>query len=761
MAFYVYHSEVLMEDILRKYYRLEVRAIKPLDGYISQNFKIDTDSATYVLKVYALENRIEEDVLGEIAMMEHLNNLQKGTIPKTIHNLAGECLTKTDHHIYRLQSYVGGTFLAETTHTPALAQSFGSFLAKIDGDLSSFANTAIESRRLAWNLANFNDIISLADLIQVPEDRKLVKHFIIQWQQQVWPKWPLLRKSIIHNDANDWNILLQDIGFGIIDFGDASYTALISELAIGATYLLMNKEDPISWLCHFVKDYHNTFPLEQIELDLLYYLIAARLVTSVCKSAEQKIAQPQNEYIQISEKGAWELIRKWIQINPIRVRNQLYAVCDFSVPTVLSTDHQIQKRHQHISKGVSISYQQPIQMSSAVFQYMFDQQGNRFLDAYNNIPHVGHQHPMVVAAAQRQIAQLNTNTRYLYDALSVYAERLLSKFPPHLNKVFFVNSGSAASDLAIRLAQNFTAKHKTIVLKHGYHGNTRLGIEISQYKYGGKGGRGPSDQIIEADLPNAYRSKFDGSNVGQQYAQELSNQIESMQDIAAFIAEPIVGCGGQVPLAEGYLKELYPILAQKGIVRISDEVQTGFGRMGSHFWGFEMHGAKPDIVILGKPIANGHPMGAVVTTSEIADAFDNGMEFFSSFGGNPVSCEIANAVLNVMDEEDLQQNALEVGNYKRQLLNELKKDFPELGDIRGSGLFLGIELIKDGHLSPHQELAQYLKNEMRMRHILVSTDGPFDSVIKSKPPMCFDRLNAEEFVENLHFLLKAFKKSSA
>jgi len=750
-----------MEDILQKYYQLEANMITPLDGYISKNFKIDTDSATYVLKVYPLESRIEQDVLGEIAMMEHLMCLEDRAMPQTICNQAGESLTKTDHNIYRLQTYVDGTFLAETTHTPTLFKSFGEFLAKTDSDLLKFTNTAIESRRLVWNLANFNEVVPLADLIQAPEDRKLIKHFIIQWQQQVWPKWHLLRKSIIHNDPNDWNILAQDEGFGIIDFGDASYTALIAELAIGATYLLMNKEDPISWLCHIVKGYHNTLPLQQIELDLLYYLIAARLVTSLCKSAEQKIAQPENEYIQISEKGAWDLIRKWIQINPTQVRNQLYTACDFPVPTLPSTHHHIQRRHQHISKGVSISYKEPIHMSSAVFQYMFDQQGNRFLDAYNNIPHVGHQHPMVVAAAQRQVALLNTNTRYLYDALPQYAERLLSKFPPHLNKVFFVNSGSAASDLAIRLAQNYTAKHKTIVLKHGYHGNTRLGIEISQYKYGGKGGRGPSDQVIEADLPNAYRSVFDGHQIGQQYARELSKHIDAVEDIAAFIAEPIVGCGGQVPLAEGYLKNLYPVLAQKGIVRISDEVQTGFGRMGSHFWGFEMHHVEPDIVILGKPIANGHPMGAVVTTTEIADAFDNGMEFFSSFGGNPVSCEIANAVLNVMEEEQLQQNALEVGDYKRQLLNDLKKDFPELGDIRGSGLFLGIELIKDSQLSPHQDLARYLKNELRMRNILVSTDGPFDSVIKSKPPLCFERSNVEEFVEQLHQLLKAYKKSPA
>lgn len=395
-------------------------------------------------------------------------------------------------------------------------------------------------------------------------------------------------------------------------------------------------------------------------------------------------------------------------------------------------------------------------MESAAFQFMFDRYGNSYLDAYNNIPHVGHQHPRVVESGQRQMAKLNTNTRYLYDPLQEYAEKLLSKFPSTLNKVYFVNSGSAASDLAVRLAQTYLQKQGMVVMEHGYHGNTRMGIDISPYKYQSKGGKGKSHHIIEAVIPDTYRGAYRNNNgeAGMAYANDLLEKIRSHEGgIAGFIAEPIIGCGGQVPLAKGYLQAVYPAIRAQGGVCISDEVQTGFGRMGSHFWGYEKQGVVPDIVILGKPMGNGHPMGAVVTTEAIAEAFNNGMEFFSSFGGNPVSCAIGSAVLDVIEEEQLQQNTSMVGDYFMDQLRQLQNEFTSIGDVRGSGLFIGVEFIKDDQLTPNTELAQRIKNELRNRHILVSTDGPYDSVIKSKPPLCFTKSNVDQVLEEMRQVL--------
>lgn len=749
-----------MEALLQKHYNIVTSEITTLDGYISENYKIKTEGEPYVLKVYPFSEAVFEDVMGEVAFVKHVS-LNKRQISHTLPNLNGELLTITEQEnqkiILRLLTFIEGDFLANTEHTKDLVYEFGKHLGQLDKELKSFKNNALQSRRLEWNLANLELIAPLSEHIFDPSNRKIVEHYISQWRTKISPIFPHLRHSIIHNDANDWNVLVQEDGFGLIDLGDTSYTAIICELAIAAMYIGTGKEDPIEWIAEMVKGYHEVYALEKRELNILYYLIAGRLVTSVCKSAEQAKAQPDKTYIQISENGAWQLLKKWIQVNPLYAQNEFYNACGFEKTIIEETNILIEKRHSLINRGVSISYSNPIQMDSAIFQYMFDKDGHRILDAYNNIPHVGHQHPKVVEAAQKQMSQLNTNTRYLYDSLNEYAEQLLDKFPNSLNKVYFVNSGSAASDLAIRLAQNFTNRENLGVVQHGYHGNTRAGIEISQYKYASKGGRGKSKRIIEATIPNVYRGQYRDEFAGQKYAIDFLEQAKSTSPMAAFIAEPIVGCGGQVPLADGYLRHLYPKLKELGTLCISDEVQTGFGRMGSHFWGFEMHGVTPDIVILGKPIGNGHPMGAVVTTTEISEAFNNGMEFFSSFGGNPVSCEIGKAVLDVIDGEDLMKNALEVGCYKKQLFNELKKDFPVIGDVRGSGLFLGIELIRDDNLKPNTELASRIKNELRMANILVSTDGPYDSVIKSKPPMCFNKDNAEELVDAFNRVLTTKK----
>ena len=358
------------------------------------------------------------------------------------------------------------------------------------------------------------------------------------------------------------------------------------------------------------------------------------------------------------------------------------------------------------------------------------------------------------------MGKLNTNTRYLYDLLPEYANKLLSKFPDSLNKVFFVNSGSAASDLAIRIARMHTGQKNIMVMEHGYHGQTQTDIDISDYKFSNKVGQGQKEYIIKAAIPDTYRGKYttnDGS-AGKMYAREAIEQIKASDaPIAAFISEPILGCAGQVPLAKGYLKEIYPEIRKQGGVCISDEVQTGFGRLGDYFWGFEAQEVVPNIVIVGKPMGNGHPMGAVITTQEIAESFSKGVEFFSSFGGNPVSCAIGLSVLNVIEEENLQENAKEVGNFYKSLFIDLQKEFPCIGDVRGSGLFIGVEIVKNRYSKEHDtNLAHHIKNELRNQHILISTDGPFDSVLKTKPALCFTKENTQQVTDHIYEILKTY-----
>ncbi|MEM9918465.1 MAG: aminotransferase class III-fold pyridoxal phosphate-dependent enzyme, partial [Bacteroidota bacterium] len=427
----------------------------------------------------------------------------------------------------------------------------------------------------------------------------------------------------------------------------------------------------------------------------------------------------------------------------------------------LALDHILQKRRSKLGKGLSISYQKPLIVPRASRQYLYDQTGRRFLDTVNNVAHVGHQHPKVVQAASRQIAVLNTNTRYLHPQILQYAESLLATLPEELCVVHFVNSGSEANELALRMAKTMTERQDVVAVDVGYHGNTGACIDVSSYKFDGKGGSGAPAHTHIVPMPDTYRGIFraDKPNAGMLYAETVREAIGRMEEQgrrpAAFICEGILSCGGQVVLPAGYLKAAFSHVRQAGGICIVDEVQTGFGRVGEHFWAFELQGVVPDIVTMGKPIGNGHPLGAVVCTREVADAFANGMEFFNTFGGNPVSCAVGSAVLDVVQEEGLQQNALTIGRMLQNGLRQLQGKYHYIGDVRGHGLFLGFELVKNGKtLEPAADWASFIVNQMRERAILMSTDGPLHNVIKIKPPMCFNEQNVHFFLEELELVLQ-------
>lgn len=745
-----------LKKALQDHYGIDVLRLQPMEGYDSTNYKIIASDRNYVAKLYDATQGDQGEILAENRLMSLLSQSdlfsKKYEFSTPIASLdQGELvLIKSEQKWLRLLTYVEGNFLAQTDKNDGLLSSLGSFLGQIDLVLSEIRDPYIESRRLSWDHAHLLNNEHYISAIKDPSKRKLVAYFLVQWKTHVIDQLPFLRRQIVHNDANDHNVLEQNgLVSGLIDFGDMVYSYLINEVAVSAAYMAMGKEKPIEAITQMISAYHKVFPLQKNEIDLLYYFIATRLCTSVLNSAHSAAQKPDSAYITVSESDAWSLLEKWISINPIYAQQKWRVAIGLEIPEEQELqqqeEHLRQRRDQTMSKALSLSYRRPIHMKQAAFQYMYDASGHAILDAYNNIIQVGHCHPTVVRAGQKAMAELNTNTRYIYEALPRYTEHLLKYFPDHLDKVFLVNSGSAASDLATRLALTHTGREQMIVLEHGYHGNTQIGIDISHYKYGHKGGKGKKNKIFQTPLPDAYRGKYQGSDAGAKYANDLIKALSSkrVHDIAAFIAEPIVGCGGQVPLADGYLKEVYPHIRQMGGLCISDEVQTGFGRLGKWFWGFEMHDVQPDIVILGKPIGNGHPMAAVVTTSAIAESFDNGMEFFSSFGGNPVSCAIGDAVLQVIEDEGLQAHAHETGDYLIGLFKSMQSTYPCIGDIRGSGLFLGVDIVKDkDQKTPNEDLAIHIINSLREGHILTSLDGPYHNVIKVKPPLCFNKRDA-------------------
>jgi 4-aminobutyrate aminotransferase-like enzyme len=403
----------------------------------------------------------------------------------------------------------------------------------------------------------------------------------------------------------------------------------------------------------------------------------------------------------------------------------------------VSTDEVAAARRTTLSRSLSLSYSEPLRMVRGEGCWLYDDDGRRYLDLVNNVAHVGHCHPRVVAALNQQQAVLNTNTRYLHDGLTRYARRLADSLPDPLSVVFLTNSGSEANDLALRLVRAHTGGRDLLVLDHAYHGNLSSLVDISPYKFDGPGGSGRPDHTHVVTLPDAFRRPL--GPTADRYVEQVVARLEEVRAagrrVGGFISEPVPGTAGQVVLVDGFLAGAFDAVRAAGGLCVADEVQIGFGRVGAHRWGFELHGVVPDIVTMGKPIGNGHPLGAVVTTPEVARSFANGMEYFNTFGGNPVSAAAGAAVLDVVEDEGLQANAAATGRLLADGLRLLADRHSLVADVRGAGLFLGVELVDEDGRTPAADQARAVAERMRVDGVLISTDGPDHNVLKIKPPL--------------------------
>jgi len=442
----------------------------------------------------------------------------------------------------------------------------------------------------------------------------------------------------------------------------------------------------------------------------------------------------------------------WRSISPDT--NLILGIPPERLATHPSMDELTAKRDRLFGGNVRLSYgSRPLQVARGWMQYLFDETGRTFIDAYNNVPHVGHSHPQVTEAVSRQLATLNTNSRYLHELPLEFAEELTARFPPPLQVCYFTASGSEANELALRLARAHTRQYDLIVLDAAYHGHTTEMIDVSPYKHNGAGGEGAPDWVHVAAVPDAYRDPE------HRYASEVATIVAQLRakrwGLCGFLAETCPSVGGQIIPPPGYLANAYAAVRSAGGVCIADEVQTGFGRLGTHFWAFEAQGVVPDIVVLGKPIANGYPLGAVITTREIAASFDNGMEFFSTFGGSTAACAAGLATLRATIADGLQARALEVGDHLLAGLRQLQSRHALVGDVRGSGLFIGVELVRDRTtLEPAATEATSVVNRMRELGVLTGTDGPHHNVIKIRGPMPLSKSDADCVVATLDRALR-------
>ena len=978
-----------------------------------QNFSLTAASGERA--VLKIANGLEAREILE-AQQEALRLLASGSaiFPQVHLTRQGKTLTEVmgddgQLHYAWLISYLPGRPLGELAHAAdALLDDLGRQAGEMDRRLADFDHPAIH-RDLVWDLANGLETIErYRGEIEDRDVRGWVDRVVVRFQHGVSPLLPGLRQSAIHNDLNDYNLLVATDGkvgerhhrlSGIVDFGDLVWSWTVGDLAILLAYAMLGKENPLAVAGRIVGGYHESHPLEEVEVEALYGLTCLRLATSICMAAEQHRQRPDDQYLVISQEPIRQLIPRleqipwglatatfraacgwpatpaepafhnwlerrggadarvididweadpWLTLDlgiassliegePERNTEPLLtarltelmkdtgtrlAVGQYDEARMLYTsplfgqnervteerrtvhlgidlftakgtavhaplagrvvvatnnrahldygpliilEHQVEDgvsfqtlyghlsedslegmvvgreveagecigsvgssevnggwtphlhfqiilddlglgadfpgvcraserqvwssfspdparllgipaarmpvaaptkaetlatRRRRLGGNLSIGYREPVKILRGWRQYLFDETGRRYIDAYNNVPHVGHCHPRVVEAGVRQMRILNTNTRYLHDLINRYAERLCATLPEPLSVCYFVNSASEANELALRLMRAHTRSRDLIVLEGAYHGHTTSLIDISPYKHDGPGGEGAPDWVHTAPVPDLYRGLYraDDPLAATKYARHITSIIESLavtsRRLGGYIAETCPSVGGQIFFPPGYLAEVYRLVRAAGGLCVADEVQTGYGRIGTHFWAFQAHGVVPDMVIMGKPIGNGHPIGAVVTTPEIAASFNNGMEFFSTFGGNPVSCAIGLEVLEVLEEERLMEHAREVGEHLLAGLRPLQDQSPLVGDVRGSGLFLGIELVRDRELLiPADSEASYVANRLRDEGILLGTDGPHHNVVKIRPPMPFAKEDADLLVATMSHVL--------
>ena len=733
--------------------------IKRLAGENENYLVTAQDQTRYVLKLAdeaTTAGMIEIEHLAVERLMDDGIDIE---LPRVLETRTGDvqaCMMTPDRDEIRgrLLSFVKGTAWCKSI--PASRERMkhlGRTLARMNTAMASIVHPETH-RTHHWDLARADRHRYAVTAVKAPDRRQMLEWAFHLYAAIALPLLPRLPRSLIHGDINDDNVLVDnDRICGILDFGDCLENPTVCDLGIALAYHTLDEDKPLEAGACIIGGYHEIRPLNLDELTVLFPLMCARLAVSVIISARRRKIDPDRESWFVSEERAWKNLDLFRTVGPAQAAIILAGETGLEPfeSRGAGVNELVKERARVMAPSLSTAYETPLKFLKGRGQYLYDYNGRPFLDLYNNVCHVGHCHPRVVEAGQKQMARLNTNTRYLYDGLTAYAQRLCDTLPDALDTCFFVNSGSEANELALRIARTVTGRKDMLVVENAYHGHTNAMIDISPYKFMGTGGSGrPEPWVHMVPVADGYRGKFKGmgENAGISYGNEVKDVIDGLgRPMAGFITESLLSCGGQVVPPPGYFKTAFDHVRGQGGLCIVDEVQAGFGRTGTHFWGFETQGVVPDIVVMGKPIGNGNPMAAVVTTRAIADTFANGMEFFATFGGNPVSCAIGMAVLDVIETESLQARALETGTHMLTGLNSLKGRHPIIGDVRGCGLFIGIELVRDRDtLVPATRKAAEIVNRIRNRGILLGTDGPYGNVIKIKPPMVVNKEDADMFI---------------
>ncbi len=987
--------------------------VSRLDGEYDLNFMVTCVTVDYILKVMRV-GCDDAFVAMQCLALGHLQQASNATqvpIPRVITTLSGERFTHYQDPqgetriVWLLSKFEGLNYAHFTPKSGALIHQIGHNMGHMNTQLASFQHTYLE-REFKWNLMQGGWVGGHLDCLEKSARKSLVSDIVEQFEalQEALSSLP---QQCIHNDVNDYNILVQGslnhgpTLTGIIDLGDMCLAPRVCDLAIAGAYIVLDHTRPEQALAQLVAGFHNSAPLSELEISLIWPLLRMRLAVSVVNSTLMALDNPDDPYVTISQAPAWAFLENhrlhaglitsrlrlacglpvtakaettiaWLKGNqgafsalmegcvdlsqapmvalsvehssipqdPFSIRaSEAQQLCSdhrtvalgyYLEPRLVYTDeafksgpwptsnrrtvhlgvdvfasagtalyspmaatveavdnrkanldyggvvilrhqtpagdgfyslyghlnpasvvqlkvgqelasgdlfahlgepcdnggwqphahvqlalsidgmghdwpgtadpddlllwqelcpnpavllnleaaetqycppsktHAQQIRHDHFGHNLKLSYADPVMFLRGWRHYLFDEWGRPYLDAYNNVPHVGHAHPRIAKVVGEQLLRINTNSRYLHPSRSAFAEQILSHMPASLSVCYFVNSGTEANELALRLARAHTKAKHMITPDHGYHGNTTGAIDVSAYKFASPRalavGLGQADWVHLVDVADDYRGPYrrEQGHAGDLYAKQVAQHIATLlvqgESIAGFIAETFPSVGGQIIPPNNYLSKVYQYVRDAGGICIADEVQTGLGRLGDYYFAFEQQQVVPDVVVLGKPIGNGHPIGVVITTAAIAASFAEGPEFFSTFGGSNLSCVVGAEVLRIVEEEELMANAGNMGSLLFAGLRELQAKHPCIGDVRGSGLFVGVDLVNNQDTrEPATEVASYVKNRMREARILMGSEGPADNVLKIRPPLTIDKQDISYLLHTLDQVLNEVK----
>jgi 4-aminobutyrate aminotransferase-like enzyme/aminoglycoside phosphotransferase (APT) family kinase protein len=729
--------------------------VSELGGERDQNFRVTTDDGdAFVLKISNPADDADDLDLQTEALRHVADVAPDLPVMRVVPAVDGSPWVSVDdgdttYHVRMFTHLPDGGASAAAMDDDALFE-LGATVARVGEALRGFFHPNARYDIL-WDLRHTPDLRAALDDIPDGRRRDHAERVFDRFDDRVAPAFETLRAQVVHNDLTLDNVLLGDDGrvSGIVDFGDLTHTALVCDLAIALASVMYRRDDPLEAAAVVTRGYVSVTPLEDEEARILGDLVAARVAswgTIVAWRAENHPEKVGHTAVGVDD--GWALLDTLVGtgLDAVGRRLRTAALASETPYPRMETDELLSRRRRVLGPS-PLTYDDPVHFVAGDGAWLFDPAGRRYLDAYNNVQVVGHGNPVVADAIAGQAHKLATNTRYLHESIVTLGERLLETMPDGMDRVLLVNSGSEANDVAWRLATAATGHEGGVVSDRAYHGITEATVALSPSDW--LDGNAP-DHVETVPPPAADARPAGGVDPVERTADALATLDERGYAPAAFVFDSMFTSDGIFPPDGRRLGEMADRIHDAGGLVVADEVQSGYGRTGADMWGFRATDVEPDIVTLGKPMGNGHPVAAVVTRSDVAGSLMEDPGVFSTFGGNPVSSAAALAVLDVFDDRNLLAHTRDVGSYLGAGLADLAATHDVVGDVRRRGLMVGVELVRGGEGgAPAGDEATAVVNGLRRRRVLVGTTGEHGNVLKIRPPLVFERDHADRLLNAL------------